>query len=1008
MNKTYLIMILKPLLEKFKENLFFISIFLVFISSVQAQQSVSGKVLSGGTPLVGANVVVKDTQVMAVTDFDGNFNLSAPNGAKLLVVSYVGYVTQEVQISQGDVVVNLVEDINQLKEVIVNVGYGTQKSKNITNAISTIKADAFENRPIVNVAQALQGNATGVNVVQTSGKPGASFDIRIRGISSIFSGNEPLFVVDGIQTKDISGLNTEDIVDMAILKDATATAIYGVNGSTGVVIITTKKGKANKKDFQFSSYIGFSKAVSNVDVLNQEDYKTLLGEINPSYLTTANDPKYAGIYTNWQDKILRTGVDQNYNFSYAGGTDKLKFYSALGYQTTDGIISPSYYKRFSGKVNLNANLTSWLKSDVSMNVIQSDGSYISDNNSVGQGGAVMSALVTPSFLPVWGSQLNIRDTNPDGTYQDGYKDGQYAVNPYQSGWENPVSLLSRQNETAINRYLSSVSFDVNVLPGLVWKPMLSFDLTRSDNVQFVDPYTNVWGRNGENNPDSIKGRGSNTVINTSNLNFENTLNYSLKFENSDLKLLGGMSMQNNKYSYDNNSGTGFDIDRRSYDYNAAENKAYVYRENKIRSLSYFGRVTYSYKDKYIFNGVFRESGASQLAPGNKWGFFPGVSAAWIVSNEEFFKNINSISELKFRAGWGKTGNLSGIPAYSSYDLSYTNPLSDATTLDQIGNADLKWETVTDINFGVDLGLLNNRIKLTADVYKKNTKDLLQITYFPGFSLPYYYNAGEIENKGLELGLNTKNLTGEFTWNSNFNISFNKNEVISLGLIKRLPFQNLTSVGESVILLTEGNPVGSFYGYKVDGVDPATGSLMYQDVNGDGQISPEDRTIIGNPNPDYTFGFSNNFSYKGFTLDALITGSQGGDIFNASRMDLTLMSNYNNQSTEVLNRWTTPGQITDVPRANDPNALHVSDRYVEDGSYVRLKAVTLGYQFKLESLKLNSVKLYVTGQNLYTITNYSGFDPEVGAFNNSSGLGQGIDLGTYPQVKTFIFGLKANF
>lgn len=999
---------LKPLLERFKEKIFFLSIFLVFISSVHAQQSVSGKVVSDGVPLVGANVVVKDTKILSVTDFDGKFKLSAPNDATVLVVSYVGYETKEVQITSGEMIISLVESVSQLQEVVVSVGYGTQKSKNVTNAISTIKSDAFENRPILNVAQAIQGNAAGVNVVQTSGKPGASFDVRIRGLSSINSGNTPLYVIDGIQTKDITGLNVEDIVDMSILKDATATAIYGVNGSTGVVIITTKKGKANKNDFQFSSYLGYSNAVNNVDVLNLTDYKTLLGEINPSYLTTANDPRYAGIYTNWQDQILRTGIDKNYNFSYAGGTDKVKFYSALGYQIMEGIISPSLYNRFSGKINVNANLTSWLKTDVSLNVIQSDGSYISDNNSVGQGGAVMSALVTPSFLPIWGSQLNIRDTNPDGSYRDGFKDGQYAVNPYQSGWENPVSLLARQNETAVNRYLSSVSFDVNILPDLVWKPMFSFDLTRSDNVQFVDPYSNVWGRNGENDPTTIKGRGSNTVERYENYNFENTLNYNLNFENSNLKLLGGISMQSNNYYKDANSGTGFDVTQTQYDYAAATNQAYEYRENKIRSLSYFGRATYTLNNKYIFNGVFRESGASQLAPGNKWGFFPGISAAWIVSNEDFFKEVTSISELKFRAGWGKTGNLSGLPAYSSFDLNYTNPLSNTTTLDQIGNPDLKWETTTDINFGVDLGFIDNRVKFTADIYKKNTKDLLQIIYFPGFSKPYYYNAGEIENKGLELGLNTKNLTGEFKWNSSFNISFNKNEVVALGLLKKIQYQNLTSVGESVILLAEGIPLGSFYGYKVDGVDPATGSLMYQDINGDGQISTDDRTIIGNPNPDYTFGFSNNFSYKGFTLDALITGSQGGDIFNASRMDLTLMNNYNNQSTEVLNRWTTPGQVTDVPRANDPNALHVSDRYVEDGSYVRLKAVTLGYQFKLESLKLDAVKLYVTGQNLYTITNYKGFDPEVGAFNNATGIGQGIDLGTYPQVKTFIFGLKANF
>ncbi|UFH35874.1 SusC/RagA family TonB-linked outer membrane protein [Flavobacterium acetivorans] len=995
---------------KFTKSFIFCLLSILFSVYSQAQElTVSGKVYDeSGLPIEGVVILIKGSSKGTTSDREGNYKIKAASGSSL-VFSYMGY-TSIMESINGRTVINarLQAESQSLQEVVINVGYGTQKKKNSTNAVSTVKSDAFEDRPISSVAQAMQGNAAGVNVIQTSGKPGASFDVRIRGLSSINSENSPLYVVDGIQTKDISGLNTEDIVDLSILKDATATAIYGVNGSAGVVIITTKRGKSNKNDFQFSSYLGLSKAVSNVDVLNLTDYKTLLNEINPSYLTTANDARYVGINTNWQDEILRTGIDQNYNFSYAGGTDKIKFYGALGYQMIEGIINPSKYNRFSGKINVNANLYSWLKTDVSMNVIQSDGSYISDNNSVGQGGAVMSALVTPSFLPIFGSQLKVRETNTDGSYKDGYKDGQYAENPYQSGWENPVSLLSRQNTTAVNRYLSSISFDVNILHNLLWKPMLSLDYTRSYNVQFVDPYSNVWGRNGDNNPNSDKGRGSNTIVNNNNLNFENTLSYILKFDDSELNLLAGMSMQKNSYTKAANSGTGFSIDQTSYDFDAAKNQFFENRENEVRSLSYFGRATYNIKNKYILNGVFRQSGASQLAKDNKWGFFPAVSAAWIVSNEDFLKDASTISELKLRGGWGKTGNLSGLPAYSSFDLNYTNPSTNATTLDQIGNPDLKWETATDINLGLDLGLFNNRIKFTADVYKKNTKDLLQIIYFPGFSKPYYYNAGEIENKGLELGLNTVNFTGDFKWNSNFNISFNDNKVVKLGLLKKMPFQNLTSVGESVILLTEGSSLGSFYGYKVDKVSPATGELLYKDMNGDGSITPDDRTNIGNPNPDFTFGLSNNFSYKGFSLDALITGSQGGDVFNASRMDLTLMSNYNNQSTEVLNRWTASGQITDVPKANDASALHVSDRFVEDGSYIRLKAVTLGYQFKLENWKLNSIKLYLTGQNLYTITNYKGFDPEVGAFNNATGIGQGIDLGTYPQVKTFIIGLKANF
>lgn len=997
-------------IELTKLLVFCISTLLLPVIILAQNVTINGRINEkSGMPIPGASILLKGSTKTTISDSDGKFQIQAPQDGTL-IFSFIGYSTvNEVINGRSKIDVQLQAEAQSLNEVVINIGYGSQKKKNLTTAVSTVRADAFENRPIYSVAQAIQGNAAGVMVTQPSGKPGGGLDVRIRGLSSINSGNNPLYVIDGIQTTNIDGINTDDIVDMQVLKDASATAIYGVNGSAGVVIITTKRGKENNNAFQFNSYLGISNVVKNLDVLNLDQYKTLLSEINPSYLSNANNPRYAGINTDWADKVLQTGMDQNYTLSYSVGTENLKLYASLGYQETTGIIEPSDFSRLSGKFNINANLNSWLKLNTSVNIIHSDSNNIGDNNSVGQGGAVMSLFVTPSFMPTYGSELKVRDTDVNGNYLDGYKDEQFAKNPYQSAWENPVSLLSRQNETAINRVLSNFDFEVTLAKNLVWKPNISTEITIRKNLFFVDPFRSSAGRVNDDNTTVDKGYGDKTDTENINWNFENTLSYKIVKDKNDLNLLVGNSIQSNKEDWTKVSARGFQTNVRSFDAEVAnvitENQN---RQKEVKNTSFFGRAIYSFDDKYIVSGVFRASGVSQLSKDNKWGYFPGISGAWIVSNENFLKNNTTINELKIRGGWGQTGNVSGIPAYSAYDLNYTNPLNEATNLDQIGNSDLSWETNTDTNIGVDLSLFNSRIKLTADAYKKDTKNLLQLINFPGFSQPYYYNVGQIENKGLEFSINTQNLKGDFSWNTNFNISFNENEIKELGLQKTLDLQNLQTVGEKVVRLQAGSSIGTFYGYKVDKVDAATGTLLYKDVNGDGQVTPDDRTNIGNAMPDYTFGFTNNFSYKGLYLDVLITGSQGNDIYNASKMDLTLMNDFKNQSTDVLNRWTTPGQITNTPKANDPNALRISDRYVEDGSYARLKAVTLGYKFNKMFLGLKSFNLYATAQNLYTLTNYKGFDPEVGAFNDNKGTTPGIDLGTYPQVRTFVFGLKAGF
>ena len=886
---------------------------------------------------------------------------------------------------------------------VVLIGYGTVKKKNATSAIENVKADVFENRPIYNVTQALQGTAAGVSVVQNSGKPGQALNIKIRGNNSISSGVDPLYVVDGIQTKDISGINPDDIVDMAILKDATSAAIYGINGSSGVVIITTKRAKANKPQLNFNAYVGVSNKVDNIDVLNLEQYKALISEINPAWLNTINDPMYAGINTDWVKKVYRTGVDQNYNVNYAFGNENVKAYTALGYQNVQGIVSPSDFARTSAKVNLDAKITDWLKVTSSLNYINTNLNNTADNNAGAQGGVILSALTTPTFMPAYGMEVKVRPTDGSGNYLNGYKDGQFALNPFTGGWENPVSFMNRESDkTKTQRFLSNLGIDVNILKNLVWKSSVSLDYITSSNEKFLDPYRSEWGR-------QQKGSGSKNNFIFQDFNFENTLNYTLKSGIHDLGVLGGFQMHERMNSGQYYWGSQFaDPMQSSFVYDKT-NPAHgeVFRKDILKELSFFGRLVYTLDNKYTVMAVFRENASSALNPDKRWGFFPGISASWLVSNEDFLKDSKVISELKIRGGWGKTGNASGIPAYSHFNLERLNQegVNGSWSTYQWGS-DITWEVTTDTNVGVDLAFAKNRIRLTADFYKRTTDDLIMPIEM-GTVGNILRNVGSMENKGMEFSLNTVNFKNEnFSWNTNFNISFNKSKINSLAYMPNIDKASIEGMG-NLVRFTAGQPISAFFGYKMQGVDPQTGDIVYADLDGNGEFSTGDRTFIGDPNPDFTFGFTNNFTLKNWYLDVLVTGSVGNDIYNASRFETELMNDFKNQSTEVLNRWTTAGQITNVPRANSSTALVISDRFIEDGSFVKLKSVTLGYNFKNPFKGMNKLNVYVTGQNLYTITDYKGFDPEVNAFSTTNGV-LGIDYGTYPQVRTIIVGLKANF
>ncbi len=534
----------------------------------------------------------------------------------------------------------------------------------------------------------------------------------------------------------------------------------------------------------------------------------------------------------------------------------------------------------------------------------------------------------------------------------------------------------------------------------MWKPSVSLDVIDSVNDRFIDPFRSVYGR-------QERGTGSQTFNLFQDFNFENTLNYTIKSDAHDLNLLGGFQLHERNVQGQYYWGNRFPQDLREFVYELSENPNEIFRKEILRELSYFGRALYTLNGKYTVMGVFRYNGSSALADDKKWGFFPGVSASWNVANEDFLADSKVISELKIRGGWGKTGNASGIPPYAHYNLERLNQAGENGTWSTYQwSSDIGWEVTTDTNFGLDLGFVNNRIRLTADIYKRTTDDLIMPIKM-GQIGNILRNVGSMENKGLELTLNTINIKrDDFTWNTNFNISFNKSNINSLAYMPNIDRIGIEGMGD-LVRFSAGQPIGSFFGYQMEGVNPQTGDIVYKDLDGNGEFNTADRTFIGDPNPDFTFGFTNNFTYKNWYMDVQITGSQGNDIYNASRFELELMNDFKNQSTVVLNRWTTPGQITNVPRANSSSAMVISDRFIEDGSFIKLKAATLGYNFNNPFKGLNKLNVYVTGQNLVTWTDYSGFDPEVNAFATTNGV-LGIDYGTYPQVRTVILGLKANF
>ena len=979
--------------------LLIVAALLISSAAFAQQMKVTGKVVDEqNEPVVGATVQVEGTTNGTATNVDGQFTLEVNSGARLRF-SYVGFKTLTIKAANG-MKVTMQEDANTLNEV-VTIGYGSVKRKDVTTAVSSVSTKDLEKRPIVSALQGMQGMAAGLQISQANGQPGASPTIRVRGTTSLNGSNSPLYVVDGVPVDNVDYLSSDDIDNIQILKDASSAAIYGSRAANGVVIINTKQGKAGVTKIALNAHYAFNGVRDNQNSLNAAQYKELMDELGVVRL-----PNNLVDQTDWKKEVYRVGNVQDYQLNITSGNDKLRYFLSGGYTGEDGVIRASNYKRYNVRGNIINDISKWLtiNADVAYSDYTYRGTGIISGTGSNRGGVLAAVIETPTYGPVWDP------ANPR----------QYYSNYYGVNVHSPLENIARtkDNKSQYNKLLASGKAIVTLLPTLKFTSTLAFDRSSGITTNFLDPTETLEGRNQHGT--GYDSRSTGTIW-----TFDNTINWKKEFGRHSLDMMAGSSWTNSRWSQSYISGS-YCADADIKTLNAANKISWTGTGSTASEwaiLSFFGRLQYNYNDTYLFTANLRADGSSKLAPGHRWGYFPSFSAAWRVSQEKFMKNVSWIDDLKLRGGWGQTGNQSGLGDYSYLALYKINRIQwfgtsgDANavptrTKSILSNPELTWETTSQTNIGLDLTLLNNRLTFYVDYYYKLTHDLLMNMTLPtggAEANTMAFNGGEIENRGWELAVSSKNLTGKLSWNTDFNISFNRNKLKSLKLTKVYPAAITTDhVHDYVVRNTPGRPLGSFYGYIADGVNRETGELNYRDINNDGIISANDRTYIGDPNPDFTFGMTNTFAWKGLSLSVLLQGSYGNDIYNVSRMDNEGMFDGRNQSTTVLRRWRIPGQITDVPKAGFDQRN--STYYIEDGSYLRVKSVTLSYDvpaLALRKMHLTRLMPYISFTNLLTWTGYKGRDPEVNQYGDS-GTVQGLDWGTYPLSRSFVMGLKVEF
>jgi TonB-linked SusC/RagA family outer membrane protein len=1019
------------------------------------QRAVSGKVTDeNGGSIAGANVTVKGTTVGVMTDANGKFSLTLPENAKTLVISFVGYLPQEVNIGNSSTIsVTLIPDTQSLSEVVV-VGYGSQKKSDLTGSISSVKGTDLVRLPSIRSDEALQGRAAGVVVTNNDGAPGGVATIRIRGGNSITGGNKPLVVIDGFQGGDLSSLNPNEVESIEVLKDASATAIYGSKGANGVIIVTTKSGKTGAPIVDYSYSFGVQSIVKKIDLLNGPEYARMQNTWKATQNLYGNpvlpftDAQIADLDktggTDWQDQLFRKASLQMHQISIKGGTDAVRYFIAGGYFNQEGLIVNTQFKRYTLRSNLDVNVNKWLNAGLNMNVIKDRGNIPPS----GEGTRYVDIL-----SQAVNAVLRFDPCTP--VYDDL---GNYSRTPLLYGdrdiWNPMATAMGSFNELSNMTTNLNAFLEFKIFKGLTFKITGAAGIYNSDKKTYYNTLTKV-GR-------PVDGIGNLTDDKSLYYQNSNILTYDKIINTRHHITLTGVAEMQSTVDYGSDiQAQGFASDITGvYDIGGASQTNYRTSYDSRRNInSWLGRVNYGYADKYLLTISYRADGSSVFGANNKWGYFPSASLAWRASEEEFIKNLNVFTDLKLRGSWGKTGNqaiasygsLAKIGSGLNYPYNGTSTTDIGYGITSAANVNLKWETTAQTDLGIDMGFFKGRLTATVDVYKKTTSDLLlnkPVPFYTGApSAQILANVGSVENKGLEITVGGDPVAGAFRWNTSINISMNRSKVLKL--VNSLEMGLKTSTGggyqiynaasNSLMYLKEGQPMGQMRGYIVEGTwaeseraealkfGQLPGDQKYKDVNGDGKITEAgDVTLIGNSSPKFVFGWNNTMSYKNFTLSILIQGCEGNDIFNATRIQIENPSK--GTSTALNNRWTIDNQNTDIPAFTDqitrrdallgvaskvslgksPNRL---SRYVEDGSYARLKNITLGYNLPkalVSKIGVSNLRAFFTATNLLTLTKYSGYDPEVSTFNVSTDAVRGIDLSNYPTVKTLTIGINLTF
>jgi len=987
--------------------------------SLQAQNvSIKGVVKStDGTTLPGVNVALKGTTTGTNTGSDGKYSINA-SAKDVLVFSFLGFATQEIAVKgQTAIDVVLIETATNLEQIVV-VGYGTQRKSDLTGAVVSVKAADIEKMPAATTDQVLQGRAAGVTVTSNSGTPGAPLQIRVRGVGTINNAS-PLFVVDGFPVDDIGYINPSDIASMEVLKDASATAIYGSRGANGVILVTTKSGKAGAPVITFDTYFGSSKMWEKPELLDASQWGMLKNEA----LTNAElDPIPAlvnyqslGKGTDWIKEVTQTAATRNLNFSVSGGNELVKYFLSANNYKQQGIVQKSDFERTSVRLNMDMNLKKWLKLGENLSIESGSNHRINEGDEWSAILIQATAIdpVTPVYLP----------------------DGKFAPSDYVD-MNNPVAHLDRTNNESKNfRVTGNIYGDLTIAKGLTFRSNLGLSYNYGNDYNF-DPTYYVSGA--ESNDVSAVSRGSSQDRSWSWSNF---LTYSKKFASNDLQFMAGIESSDDYSEWYSTRSTRLlkEFSHLIFISNATNpNSTSSGLMSEKKMFSEYGRLNYSFANKYLFTANIRRDGSSVFGPDHRYGIFPSFSAGWKISEENFLKGNTLLSNLKLRVGWGQIGN-DKIPPYgystlatSGYRYSFNGVIIDGISFPGEGNPDLHWETTTTTNIGIDAGFWHNKLTLTMEYYLKNTTDMLldaPILASVGMQDNPWVNVGSMKNNGLEMELNFADAVGDFNYNVGLNFATYTNEVTNLGTqaaILSAPLRDNGYVTRTMV----GYPIAQFWGYKTEGLFQTQAEVdawvdksgeLLQPNAGPGDIRYAKGSdgnlyygIIGNPLPDFTYGLNLNLSFKNFDIIAFVQGVSGNDVFNGTKVYTDRPDATHNMSIRMLNRWTGEGTTNDAhyPRLNaaDANNLAFSDRYVENGSYTRLKNLQIGYTLPdgiNKSLRITKLRIYVGATNLLTITKYTGFDPEIGTGYYGS-LDLGVDRAFYPQPRTFIAGLNLTF